>query len=122
MNFVLTLTISSGKQRYSSTPRSTEDWKRPGPFTASLDVQMGVFLRNLKALGYTYGGKDFTFSIDSSVENSSKLMTYENMNSIDAMFSMAEKWGCDCWVTDHVINFGRCEFSDAVTIELWEGG
>lgn len=31
MNFVLTLTISSGKQRYSSTPRSTEDWKRPGP-------------------------------------------------------------------------------------------
>lgn len=27
----LTLTISSGKQRYSSTPRSTEDWKRPGP-------------------------------------------------------------------------------------------
>lgn len=86
--------------------------------TASLDVQMGVFLRNLKALGYTYGGKDFTFSIDSSVENSSKLMTYENMNLIDAMFSMAEKWGCDCWVTDHVINFGRCEFSDAVTIEL----
>lgn len=31
MNFVLTLTISSGKQRYSSTPRSTEDRKRPGP-------------------------------------------------------------------------------------------
>lgn len=86
--------------------------------TASLDVQMGVFLRNLKALGYTYGGKDFTFSIDSSVENSSKLMTYKNINLIDAMFSMADKWGCDCWVTDHVINFGRCEFSDAVKIEL----
>lgn len=86
--------------------------------TASLDVQMGVFLRNLKALGYKYEGKDFVFSIDSSVENSSKLMTYENMNLIDAMFSMAEKWGCDCWVTDHVINFGRCEFSDTVTIEL----
>ena len=86
--------------------------------TASLDIQMGVFLRNLKALGYKYEGKDFEFSIDSSVERSSKLMTYENMNLIDAMFSMADQWGCDCWVTDHVINFGRCEFSDAVKIEL----
>lgn len=86
--------------------------------TASLDIQMGVFLRNLKALGYKYEGKDFEFSIDNSVENSSKLMTYENTNLIDAMFSMADQWGCDCWVTDHVINFGRCEFSDAVKIEL----
>lgn len=86
--------------------------------TASLDVQMGVFLRNLKALGYKYEGKDFVFSIDESVENSSKLMTYDNTNLIDAMFSMANEWGCDCWVTDHVINFGRCEFSDAVKIEL----
>lgn len=86
--------------------------------TASLDVQMGVFLRNLKALGYKYEGKDFVFSIDDSVENSSKLMTYDNTNLIDAMFSMADNWGCDCWVTDHVINFGRCEFSDAVKIEL----
>lgn len=86
--------------------------------TASLDVQMGVFLRNLKALGYTYGGKDYTFSIDSTVENKAVAMTYKNMNLIDAMFSMADKWGCDCWVTDHVINFGRCEFSDTVKIEL----
>ena len=86
--------------------------------TAPLNVQMGVFLRNLKALGYKYEGKDFVFSIDSSVENSSKLMTYDNTNLIDAMFSMADQWGCDCWVTDHVVNFGRCEFSDAVTIEL----
>lgn len=86
--------------------------------TASLDVHVGIFLRNLKALGYKYEGKDFEFSIDESVENSSKLMTYENTNLIDAMFSMADNWGCDCWVTDHVINFGRCEFSDAVKIEL----
>lgn len=86
--------------------------------TASLDVQMGVFLRNLKALGYKYEGKDFVFNIDKTVENSSKLMSYDNMNLIDAMFGMADQWGCDCWVTDHVINFGRCEFSDAVKIEL----
>ena len=62
--------------------------------------------------------KTSCFSIDDSAENSSKLMTYDNTNLIDAMFSMADNWGCDCWVTDHVINFGRCEFSDAVKIEL----
>lgn len=31
--------------------------------TAALDVQLGVFLRNLKALGYTYKGKEFVFEI-----------------------------------------------------------
>lgn len=86
--------------------------------TAALDVQLGVFLRNLKALGYTYRGTDFTFSIDSTVENKAVAMTYDNMNLLDALFSMAgeDKWDCDCWITDNVIHFGRCEFGDAVTI------
>lgn len=88
--------------------------------TASLDVQLGVFLRNLKALGYTYRGTDFTFSIDDTVENKAVAMTYDNMNLLDALFSMAgeDKWNCDCWITDNVIHFGRCEFGDAVKIEL----
>ena len=87
--------------------------------TASLDVQLGVFLRNLKALGYTYKGTDFTFSIDDSVENKAVAMTYDNMNLLDALFSMAgeDKWNCDCWITDNVIHFGRNEFGDAVKIE-----
>lgn len=87
--------------------------------TAALDVQLGVFLRNLKALGYTYRGTDFTFSIDSTVENKAVAMTYDNMNLLDALFSMAgeDKWDCDCWITDNVIHFGRCEFGDAVKIE-----
>lgn len=87
--------------------------------TASLDVQLGVFLRNLKALGYTYRGTDFTFSIDDSVENKAVAMTYDNMNLLDALFSMAgeDKWNCDCWITDNVIHFGRNEFGDAVKIE-----
>ena len=87
--------------------------------TAALDVQLGVFLRNLKALGYTYRGTDFTFSIDSTVENKAVAMTYDNMNLLDALFSMAgeDKWNCDCWITDNVIHFGRCEFGDAVKIE-----
>lgn len=87
--------------------------------TASLDVQLGVFLRNLKALGYTYRGSDFTFSIDDTVENKAVAMTYDNMNLLDALFSMAgeDKWNCDCWITDNVIHFGRNEFGDAVKIE-----
>lgn len=87
--------------------------------TAALDIQLGVFLRNLKALGYTYRGTDFTFSIDDTVENKAVAMTYDNMNLLDALFSMAgeDKWNCDCWITDNVIHFGRCEFGDAVKIE-----
>lgn len=87
--------------------------------TATLDVQLGVFLRNLKALGYTYRGADFTFSIDDTVENKAVAMTYDNMNLLDALFSMAgeDKWNCDCWITDNVIHFGRNEFGDAVKIE-----
>lgn len=87
--------------------------------TAALDVQLGVFLRNLKALGYTYRGTDFIFSIDDTVENKAVAMTYDNMNLLDALFSMAgeDKWNCDCWITDNVIHFGRNEFGDAVKIE-----
>ena len=87
--------------------------------TAALDVQLGVFLRNLKALGYTYRGTDSTFSIDDTIENKAVAMTYDNMNLLDALFSMAgeDKWNCDCWITDNVIHFGRCEFGDAVKIE-----
>lgn len=88
--------------------------------TAALDVQLGVFLRNLKDLGYTYKGKEFVFEIDSTVENKAVAMTYDNMNLLDALFSMAgeDKWNCDCWITDNVIHFGRNEFGDAVKIEL----
>lgn len=88
--------------------------------TAALDVQLGVFLRNLKALGYTYKGKEFVFEIDSTVENKAVAMTYDNMNLLDALFTMAgeDKWNCDCWITDNVIHFGRNEFGDAVKIEL----
>lgn len=88
--------------------------------TATLDVQLGVFLRNLKALGYKFNGKDFEFSIDSTVENKAVAMTYDNMNLLDALFSMAgeDKWNCDCWITDNVIHFGRNEYGDSVKLEL----
>lgn len=86
--------------------------------TAPLDVQAGIVLRNLKALGYTYKGQDFVFSIDSTVENKSQLMSYDNINILDACFEMAKKWDCECWVTENIIHFGRCESGDPVNWEI----
>lgn len=87
--------------------------------TASLDVHMDVFLRNLKALGYKYNGLDFQVSIDSTVENKAVSMTYENMNLLEALFAMSSEnaWNCDVWVTDNIIHFGKNEYGTAVKIE-----
>ena len=88
--------------------------------TASLDVHLGIFLRNLKSLGYNYRGVDFQFSIDSSVENKAISMVYENTNMIDALSSMAESWGCEWWVSDNTIHFGRCEFGTPIDFKIGE--
>ena len=85
--------------------------------TASLDVHLGVFLRNLDALGETYGEKGYEFSIDSTVENKAVAITYDNTNLIDALSRMAEAWNCEWWVTENVIHFGRLENGDAVELE-----
>lgn len=86
--------------------------------TATLDVHMGIFLRNLAALGYTYKGEAFGFSIAPTVEKSAKLVSYDNTNMIDALSAMAETWDCEWWVTDKTINFGRCEYGTPVDFEI----
>lgn len=86
--------------------------------TATLDVHMGIFLRNLAALGYTYKGEAFEFSIAPTVEKSAKLVSYDNTNMIDALSAMAETWDCEWWVTDKTINFGRCEYGTPVDFEI----
>lgn len=79
---------------------------------------MGIFLRNLAALGYTYKGEAFEFSIAPTVEKSAKLVSYDNTNMIDALSAMAETWDCEWWVTDKTINFGRCEYGTPVDFEI----
>lgn len=86
--------------------------------TASLDVQLGIFLRNLQALGYTYKGTNFEFSIDKTVENSAKLMSYDSVNLLDALSRLAEAWGCEWWMKGRKICFGRCEEGDPVDFEF----
>lgn len=86
--------------------------------TATLDVHAGIILRNLNALGYKYNNLDFSFSIDSSVENKPQSMSYSNISILDALFEMAKKWDCECWIADNVINFGKLEFSTPVNFEI----
>lgn len=93
---------------------SEASWK----LTSTLDVHMGVFLRNLTALGYTYKGTPFEVKIDSTVAKTSKLIIYDNVNLIDALTQMAETWECEWWLEDNQICFGRCEFGDPVDFEI----
>lgn len=86
--------------------------------TASLDVHLGIFLRNLEALGYTYEGIGFSFSIDATVENKALALTYENMNMIDALSAMAEAAECEWWVKGNMIYFGRCEQGEYTDFEI----
>lgn len=82
--------------------------------TATLDTHLNVFLTNLKALGYKFRKEEFTYEIDNTVANTSKLVSYDNVNLIDALTQMAETWECEWWITEHVIHFGRCEYSSPI--------
>lgn len=86
--------------------------------TATLDMHLNAFLKNLMALGYRYNAGEFKFDVDGTVEKSSKLITYENTNLMDALTKMAETWECEWWVANSVIHFGRCEFNDPEDFEF----
>ena len=86
--------------------------------TAPLDVQLGVFIRNLNALGYKFRESAFDFSIDSTVENASKPMAYSNISLIDALSQMAEAWECEWWIENNYIHFGRCEYNEVSPVDF----
>lgn len=85
--------------------------------TSTLDTHLNVFLDNLKALGYKFREEEFTYEIDNTIANTSKLVSYDNVNLIDALTQMAETWECEWWITEHVIHFGRCEYSSPVNFK-----
>lgn len=95
-------------------PGSEATWD----LTATLEVHLSIFLRNLSELGYKFRGTDYTFAIDSTVANEAKLISYSNTNMLDALTLMAETWECEWWVEDNVIHFGRCEYGEAVELSL----
>lgn len=91
--------------------------------TASLDVQMNVFLDNLKALGYTYNDtakSDYVVEISTDVENTAKAMSYSNTSLLDALTSLANTWECEWWITGNVIHFGKAK--SGTPVELVIGG
>lgn len=94
--------------------RSEAAWS----LTAPLEVHMEIFLKNLKKLGYTYGGAHYGFSIESSIENKSRLITYQSTSMLDALNEMAKAWDCEWWVDDNMIMFGRVQYGDYVDIEI----
>lgn len=85
---------------------------------AALSVHLGIVLRNLSALGYTFNGDAFTYSLDDTVEDKTIFLTYSNVSIWDALVQLAESSDCDMWVTDNIIHFGRCEFGDYVDVEI----
>lgn len=100
-------------KKFFYTPETTgreASWN----LTATLDKHLNVFLDNLKALGYKFREEEFTYEIDSTVENTSKLVSYDNVNLIDALTQMAEAWECEWWIENHKICFGHCEYSSPV--------
>lgn len=88
--------------------------------TATLEIHMKVFLKNLEQLGYKFREQAFSYVADGTVEDSAKLITYDNVNLIDALTQMAETWQCEWWITDSVIHFGRCEYENVVDFDMNE--
>ena len=100
-------------KKFFYTPETTgreASWN----LTAPLKTHLNVFLDNLRSLGYKFRDKEFTWDIDNTVADTSKLVSYNNANLIDALTQMAETWECEWWITNSVIHFGRCEYSSPV--------
>lgn len=79
---------------------------------ADLASLMDVYLRNLRAHGYTYKGKEYSVSIDSTVTTAAKIVTFSGTGLIDALFSsgmICDTWECECWIAAGVIHLGKCQ-------------
>lgn len=82
--------------------------------TAPIDIHLGVFLRNLTANGFTYNGKAYSWTVDSTFDSAeAKFIQYNATNLIDALTAIADAWACEWWVTDNVIHFGTCRVVSA---------
>ena len=92
--------------------------------TTSVGVHMNVILGNLKALGLTYNGKDF--SVDYTTYNNKAfdvqkrfLIEYGSINIIDALNSICSEdaLNCEWWIDGSIIYLGYCEVEGQTTFE-----
>ena len=95
--------------------------------TSNIGTHAQIIIDNLKALAekgktnlydirYTGEGTDYVFAIDSTVDKKkAKLISYSNLNIIDAIALIAQTFECEWWFEGNIIHFGTCENENAVT-------
>lgn len=92
--------------------------------TTTVGVHMNVILSNLKALGLTYKGHEFT--VDYTTYNSKAfdvqkrfLVEYNSLSIIDALNAICSEdaLNCEWWVDGSIIYLGFCEMRGQATFE-----
>ena len=92
--------------------------------TTTVGVHMNVILGNLKALGLTYNGKDF--SVDYTTYNNKAfdvqkrfLIEYGSISILDALNAICseDELNCEWWIDGSIIYLGYCEMEGQTTFE-----
>ena len=92
--------------------------------TTTVGVHMNVILGNLKALGLTYNGKDF--SVDYTTYNNKAfdvqkrfLIEYGSISILDALNDICSEdaLNCEWWIDGSIIYLGYCEMEGQTTFE-----
>lgn len=92
--------------------------------TTTVGVHMNVILGNLKALGLTYNGKEF--SVDYTTYNNKAfdvqkrfLIEYGSISILDALNSICSEdaLNCEWWIDGSIIYLGYCEMEGQTTFE-----
>lgn len=92
--------------------------------TTTVGVHMNVILGNLKALGLTYNGKEF--SVDYTAYNNKAfdvqkrfLIEYGSISILDALNSICSEdaLNCEWWIDGSIIYLGYCEMEGQTTFE-----
>lgn len=90
--------------------------------TTKVSGHLSVILSNLKALGLTYNGKDF--SVDYTTYNKDVFDTekhfyveYSSISILEALNTICESLDCEWWVDGSIIYLGYCELSGQTTFE-----
>lgn len=92
--------------------------------TTTVGVHMNVILGNLKALGLTYNGKDF--SVDYTTYNNKAFdvqkrfwIEYGSISILDALNAICSEdaLNCEWWIDGSIIYLGYCEMEGQTTFE-----
>lgn len=92
--------------------------------TTTVGVHMNVILGNIKALGLTYNGKEF--SVDYTTYNNKAfdvqkrfLIEYGSISILDALNSICSEdaLNCEWWIDGSIIYLGYCEMEGQTTFE-----